>query len=307
MRRAFARAPAATLALMAALALTAASPVAAQRRLERGISAAADVTIRIYNLSGSTTITGWDRDSVALSATLDPGTGRLFLGGSRAAIKLGVESPSGESPSGESPPGAARLEVRVPRGSVVWVKAADASIEVDGVRGGVDLYSVTGNVRVRGAPATLRAESMEGAISIDARTPWARAKTASGSIDLAGDVTDLAATTVGGTIRVVASRQARARIESVTGEVVVSGRPSRGGAWEIETHSGPVMLALAPDTDAEIAVHTFGGKVQSEMGHVMTRREDDLAGSELRIVIGTGGTSITVRTFKGPVTVRPAR
>lgn len=290
-----------TAALAAGLALTIASSAMAQSRIERGVPAASDATIRVYNLSGSTTIAGWDRDSVALVAELEPGAGRLFIGGSREAIKLGLEPPTAGAT-----PGSARFEVRVPRGSVVWVKAADASIEVDGIQGGLDLYSVTGSVRVRGAPSTVRAESMEGAISIDARTPWARAKTASGSIGLAGDITDLAATTVSGTIRVAASRQARARIESVTGEVVVSGRPTRGGAWEIETHSGPVTLALAPDTDAEIAVHTFGGEVRSELGRVGTRRVDDLAGSELVILAGTGGTSITVRTFKGPVTVRPA-
>lgn len=291
-----------TAALAAGLALTIASSAMAQSRIERGVPAASDATIRVYNLSGSTTIAGWDRDSVALVAELEPGAGRLFIGGSREAIKLGLEPPTASAT-----PGSARFEVRVPRGSVVWVKAADASIEVDGIQGGLDLYSVTGSVRVRGAPSTVRAESMEGAISIDARTPWARAKTASGSIDLAGDITDLAATTVSGTIRVAASRQARARIESVTGEVVVSGRPTRGGAWEVETHSGPVTLALAPDTDAEIAVHTFGGEVRSELGRVGTRRVDDLAGSELVILAGTGGTSITVRTFKGPVLVRPTQ
>ncbi|HYO45665.1 MAG TPA: DUF4097 family beta strand repeat-containing protein [Gemmatimonadota bacterium] len=290
-----------TAALAAGLVLTAVSSAMAQSRVERGVPAASDATIRIYNLSGSTHVVGWDRDSVALVAELDTGAGRLYIGGSREAIKLGVEA------AGDAVPAPARFEVRVPRGSVVWVKAADASIEVDGVQGGVDLYSVTGGVRVRGAPSTVRAESMEGAISIDARTPWARAKTASGSIDLAGDITDLAATTVSGTVRVSASRQARARIESVTGEVVVSGRPTRGGAWEIETHSGSVTLALAPDTDAEIAVHTFGGEVRSELGRVGTRRVDDLAGSELVILAGTGGTSITVRTFKGPVLVRPTQ
>ena len=218
------------------------------------------------------------------------------------AIKLGVE-PANPAAT----PGSARLEIRVPRGSVVWVKAADASIEVDGVEGGLDLYSVSGSVRVRGAPATVRAESMEGSISIDARTPWLRAKTASGSIDLAGEVSDLAAASVSGTIRVAAARQARARIESVTGEIVVSGRPTRGGAWEIETHSGPVTLALASDTDAEIEVHTFGGEVRADLGRVVNRRIDDLAGSDWSILVGAGGTSMTVRTFKAPVTVRPAR
>jgi hypothetical protein len=285
---------------LATLAAVFASPAAAQQRIVRGVAAASDATIRVYNMSGSTTIAGWDRDSVALVATLEPGTGRVYIGGSRSAIKLGVEEPAGGRPR------AVHLEVRVPRGSVLWVKAADASIEVDGVQGGLDLYSVTGGVQVRGAPSTVRAESMEGLVSIDARTPWARVKTASGRVDLAGDISDLAVTTVGGEVRVAASRQARARIESVTGAVVVTGKPTRGGAWEIETHSGPVTLALAPDTDAEISVHTFGGEVRTELGRVGTRREDDLAGSEWTILAGNGGTSITVRTFKAPVTVRPA-
>ena len=288
------------LCVLAAVGLTSTRSVA-QGRVERGLAASADATIRIYNLSGSTSISGWDRDSVAVVAELEPGAGRFYMAG-HEAIKLGVEPPTAGTTAGS-----ARLEIRVPRGSVVWVKAADASIEVDGVEGGLDLYSVSGSVRVRGAPATVRAESMEGAIWIEARTPWLRAKTASGSIDLAGEVSDLAATSVSGTIRVVAARQARARIESVTGEVIVSGRPTRGGAWEIETHSGAVTLALAPDTDAEIDVHTFGGEVRSTLGRVLNRRTDDLAGSDWSIMAGAGGTSMTVRTFKAPVTIRPAR
>jgi hypothetical protein len=277
------------------------TPLSAQERIERGLAASADATIRVYNLNGSTTIGGWDRDSIAVVAELAPGAGRFYLAG-HEAIKLGVEPPTAGGAAGP-----ARLEIRVPRGSVVWVKAADASIDVDGVEGGLDLYSVSGSVRVRGAPATVRAESMEGPVSIEATTPWLRAKTASGSIDLAGEVSDLAATSVSGTIRVAAARQARARIESVTGEVVVSGRPSRGGAWEIETHSGAVTLALDPDTDAEIDVHTFGGEVRSTLGRIVNRRIDDLAGSDWSIMAGAGGTSMTVRTFKAPVTIRPAR
>ena len=301
--RASATRPTLASSFAAALALTAlvafGHPATAQQRIEHGARASADATIRIYNLTGSTTVTGWDRDSVAVVGTLEPGAGRFYIGGGPSSLKLGVEAPAVNPAAGAS-----RLEVRVPFGSVVWVKAADASIEVDGVQGGLDLYSVSGDVSVRGAPATVRAESMEGGISIQARTPWARAKTASGTIAVAGDVTDLAVTTVSGGVQVAASRQARARIESVTGEVVVTGRPTRGGAWEIETHSGSVTLALASDTDAEITVHSFGAEVRSELGRIVSRRVDDLAGSELAIVAGAGGTSFTVRTFKGPVVIR---
>ena len=288
---------------LAAVALVslAAAPAGAQQQIERGARASPDATIRIYNLSGSTTVAGWDRDSVAVIGTLEVGAGRFYIGGGPSAIKLGVEPQDGNTV-----PRATRLDVRVPFGSVVWIKAADGSIDVDGVHGGLDLYSVSGDVSVRGAPATVRAESMEGGVSIHARTPWARAKTASGAINVAGDVADLAVTTVSGSVRVAASRQARARIESVTGEVVVTGRPTRGGAWEIETHSGSVTLALASETDAEVTVHSFGGEVRSELGRVVSRRVEDLAGSELGIVAGAGGTSFTVRTFKGPVVIRAA-
>lgn len=294
------RASAFLLLLTASAALGWVAPAAAQERLERGIRAAPDATIRVYNLTGSTRVRGWDADSVAVIATLAPGAGRLYLAGGTPGVKLGVEAPQGAAG------GAAHLEVRVPRGSVVWIKAADASVDVDGVQGGLDLYSVTGDVVVRGAPSTVRAESMEGRVSIDARTPWARAKTASGPIELAGGIADLAATTVGGEVRVAAAGPARARIESVTGDVVVEGLAARGGSWEIETHSGAVTIALGADAGAEIAVHTFGGEVRSELGRVTSKRQDDLGGRELGIVVGPGGATMTVRTFKGPVIVRPA-
>ena len=68
-----------------------------------------------------------------------------------------------------------------------------------------------------------------------------------------------------------------------------------------------MTLVLAPDTDAEIDIHTFGGDVRAELGRVVSRRIDDLAGSDWKILAGSGGTSMTVRTFKAPVIVRPAR
>ena len=56
---------------LAAVALTPArSP--AQERIERGLAASADATIRVYTLSGSTVISGWKRDSVAIVAEHRP-------------------------------------------------------------------------------------------------------------------------------------------------------------------------------------------------------------------------------------------
>ena len=69
-------------------------------------------------------------------------------------------------------------------------------------------------------------------------------------------------------------------------------RTAAAGTMELEAHGVRLILR---------------GEVNAELGRVGTWREDDLAGSDIAIIVGNGGTSFTVRTFKGPVKVEPAR
>ncbi|MBI4545046.1 MAG: hypothetical protein HY703_07625, partial [Gemmatimonadetes bacterium] len=163
------------------LALAVGSPATAQRSVDQRRPAARDAAVSIYMLRGSVRVVGWAVDSVVVTGAVAEGPGQLFLGGSRRGLKLGVWGQGKELE-----PQAADLEVRVPAGSRVWVKAADAGIEVTGVHGGLDLYSVGGPIRVAGSPRDVRAESMAGDVEIAASTPSLRAKSASGTVLLRG-------------------------------------------------------------------------------------------------------------------------
>lgn len=49
---------------------------------------------------------------------------------------------------------------------------------------------------------------------------------------------------------------------TVSGELDLTARPARHGRWEIDCHSGEVVLNLPADVDAEFEIDTFSGEVR---------------------------------------------
>lgn len=234
----------------------AAAPVAAQSREERGWPLAADGAVKIFNFVGRVRVIGWDRDSVGVSGTLQPGQ-RFFGGGSRAAVKLGVEGDA------RGPESAAVLDVHVPAGANVWVRGAATDIEVSGLIGTVDIGTVSGRVLVTGSPRLLTAESMSGALDVRGSPEMLRARTAAGALTWEGSARDAELVSVSGMVRVRSGPLERARVSSVTGPVRIEASLRPDARVTIETHSGDVELRLPPRAplrlDADAAMVTAPG------------------------------------------------
>lgn len=293
-------APLALLALVTlvttGVALTGVMPLEAQETVTRVVPADADVSLRIFNLAGSTHVTGWDGDSVRVRAHVPKGAGRFFMGGARTGIKLGVESDERLDAPG------AELEVQVPRRARVWIKAASARVTVQGVTGELDLASVSGDISVSGAPSVVTAESLDGAIEVRADAAVTRVKTADGPIRIIGRGGDLTVSSVSGTVLVQASRDVvSGRIESVTGRVTFEGPVSTGGNLDIQTHEAPITVALPGTQSATLDIVAFSGKV---MNGFPEARRTAAAGQPVRYTLGSGGAHVTVRSLKGGVAVR---
>src|SRR4026209_1578270 len=106
------------------VALVSAVPASpqSQTKTERGLRLNADGSVRISNLVGSVHVTGWNRDSVSLPATLPQGD-HVFRGGGRRGVRIFGE------PLNDRNPQPTRLDVMVPMRAKVWVKTATAEIE----------------------------------------------------------------------------------------------------------------------------------------------------------------------------------
>src|SRR3954470_9285492 len=166
-----------------------ASPVAAQKKIERRMPLGMEGAFRVMNMVGSVVVHGWNKDTVLIKGTLAPGD-QFFAGGGYTGAKMYIESADQRDPKPTS------LEIWVPMRARLWVKTATANINVDGIDGGLDLYVVSGTIDVTGNPTELNAEAIDGDIHISGSPAWLRAKSASGNITLRGGSGDAGISTV---------------------------------------------------------------------------------------------------------------
>ena len=266
--------------------------------VHRGMAVDGDVSIRVFNLAGTIRVTGWDRDSIAVTASVPAGGGRFFMGGGRRGVKLGIETP-GENVAETAP---STLDVRVPAGARVWLKGSATTMTVTAVRGELDLSTVSGAVSVSGTPTQVSAESMNGRIEIAPGAPVVRAKTADGEIVLRGAGGDVVATSVSGPIRILAARAIVAgRIESVSGAVTFAGSIDHGGLLDLQTHDAPIDVTFSAGQSAVVDVSAFRGRFTNGLAGARRGAANKWT---RRFTLGAGEARVAIRSLKGDVTVR---
>ncbi len=291
-----------TLAGALAAILLLSSPLLAQKKIERKLPLGMEGALRVVNMVGSVVVHGWAKDTVLVRGTLGAGDS-FFMGGGYTGAKMFVESLNDRDPK------PTRLEIWVPSRVRLWIKTATANIDVSDVAGGLDLYVVSGTIDVTGNPHELNAEAIDGDIHITGSPAWVRAKSASGAITLQGASPDVGLSTVSGPIKVDGGTGLfeRTKIETVTGNISFAGRLDRSGAFDFDSHSGSIDIAIPDKTGATFSVVTIAGTITNNLSRKTPISGRFGRGAELSSEESGGGAKVSVRTFKGPVTLRRAK
>ncbi|HKR10350.1 MAG TPA: DUF4097 family beta strand repeat-containing protein [Gemmatimonadaceae bacterium] len=286
-----------SLAALAIATLSVATPALAQSKVERRLPLGMEGAFRIINMVGSVTVHGWNKDTVLVRAVV-PQLDHLRMGGTYTGAKMFIEN------ADERDPKPTKLEVWLPSRTRLWIKTATANIDVTGVDGQLDLYVVSGTIDVNGNPGELNAEAIDGDIHVVGSPAWLRAKSASGVITLRGSSSDAALSTVSGAIKVDGGNFERTKIETVTGNIAFSGMLDRSGTFDFDTHSGSIDIGIPDKVNADISVVTISGEIVNKLSRSRPVSGRFGRGTELNIETGAGGAKLSVRTFKGPVTLR---
>jgi hypothetical protein len=267
-----------------------------QGRILGGYALDADGSVRIHNHEGTIRVVGWRRDSVAVRGSLGARTS-FFGGGTRRGIKLGVETPSGATV------GASELVVQVPLKASVVIRGAATNIVVEGLTGNVDVSAVTGSITVFASPENLIAETMEGSCLVTGTVGILRVKTASGRLRWSGTAEDATLGSVSGRIELAGGPVGRARIETISGDVMLDATLRSDADITIESHSG--TIAFHSRSELPILIRADAAKVGGESipttsgfmksGKREPQRLIPLFGASAE----TPGASLTARSFKG--------
>jgi Putative adhesin len=284
------------LGVAVAIALVA-TPAFAQKKVERKLPLGMEGAFRIMNMVGSVTVHGWNKDTVLVRGVL-PQLDKFFAGGTYTGAKMFIEN------ADERDPKPTRLEVWVPSRVRLWIKTATADIDVTGVDGQLDLYVVSGTIDVNGNPRELNAEAIDGDIHVIGSPAWLRAKSASGAITLRGSSADAALSTVSGPIKVDGGAFERTKVETVTGNITFAGMLDRSGVFDFDTHSGTIDIAIPEKVNADVSVVTIAGSITNNISKARPVSGRFGRGTELNFEVAGGGAKVSVRTFKGPVTLR---
>jgi putative adhesin len=289
------------LAFVLLLASVSAAPLQGQRKVSAGYATTPDVSVRLFASVGSVHVIGWDRDSVELTGTVAAGS-KVALNapqsGAARGLKMFIEAPTEQS----GREGA--LTMHVPRGARVWLKTGSADLTATDVTGGLDLNVVGGSITVHGNPRELRAESMDGAVTIDGAPEWMRVKTATGDIALRGGQ-DVGASTISGTIDARGGEADHLKLESTTGTIRFALGLARGATVEMETHSGPIEIQLSRKASVDIDAQTVTGEISNAWSGMKPTVGSEGRGMTLVTSGAPLGGRITLRSFKGKISIRP--
>ncbi|MBA3645267.1 MAG: DUF4097 family beta strand repeat protein [Gemmatimonadaceae bacterium] len=272
----------------------------AQTKVDRAIQLNRDGSFRIWALAGTVRVIGWEKDSVRVRATI-PAADQVHLGGGASGAKMFVEAVDERNPQ------AATIEVTLPKAAKLWVKTATAQVAISGITGSLDIYTVSGAITVSGSPADLNAEAMDGNISVTGSPRWIRAKSASGNVQLRGSSSDATLSTVSGEVSVSGGEFEKAKFESVTGPIRFDGLFVRGGSIVFDSHSGRIDISIPRLNSADIEVVTIAGKIQNALTGARAIPGRYGRGAELITANNGGGTQVTIRSFKGDVTLRATK
>ncbi len=284
--------------LLATIAQGAETRVIDERR-----PAAADVRLEIETVPGTVTVEAWDRNEVEVKGSVRDDAKFSFTG-TDGSLLVKVEWPKKRLGGNHLRQEDCRLEIKAPAGVALSISTVSADVTVTGVSGSIEVESVSGDLRISADPRTISLESVSGDVDLTSTCRDVTVESVSGDIQARVGGGEARVATVSGNVSLEGDSFESLRLESVSGDIELSGELVAGARVKIECHSGDVDLRLKGDPSAEFQVSTFSGAIDSEFGGEAERTSRYAPGEEYEMTVGGGSARVTIDAFSGTVRLR---
>jgi DUF4097 and DUF4098 domain-containing protein YvlB len=195
--------------------------------------------------------------------------------------------------------------ISAPAGASITAESISGNVSVRDLRGELSLSSVSGNIGVANGGRITNAKSVSGNVEITA----AEIESASNVSSVSGNVTvrnlkarrlDLGS--VSGNIIADDVTCDRLQAQTTSGNVDFKGALSKGGRYDLQSHSGEVRIALVGDTGFELDASSFSGSVRTDLPITI----QGTRGRDRRVQRGTygdGSAILHLITFSGNIVI----
>jgi DUF4097 and DUF4098 domain-containing protein YvlB len=254
------------LALLFGVLLVIFTPARAQE-FQHSYKLAAGGSLSIKNVSGDVSITGYNGDVVTVNGFKEGRDREMVEVEDRSSdshIDIGVRYPSNCNCDAS-----VRFEVRVPRSiniDIEKVATASGNIEINGVRGEVNVSTASGDVTVSEVNGRINASTASGEMRVKDVVGAVSAQSASGNVEV--------------------------EIAQLTGSEDL----------KFSSASGDVNVRLPANLDADISMSTATGDIKTDFP-IEVKESRYGPGSQAHARLGSGSRSIHITTASGDVSL----
>ena len=257
-------------------------------------------TVDLSLVSGKIRVRGWDLPDVNVHASTESGTVRFDATPNRLTLSVEQEAARNANTSGNT-----SYEVSVPRGTRIRLNAKSGNIAASGSQGEIFATTVSAAVDISGGRRQVSVQSVSGSIRATQVAGDLRAQSVSGNVRAENISGPLEAWTVSGSITLIGVRGNYVHGQTVSGDILYTGRVVTGGSYDFESHSGTIRLAIPSTSGAHFSLETVGGAVQSDFA-IDTGSQGGRKAGRVDFTIGDGRANVTARTFNGRIVIKSA-
>jgi DUF4097 and DUF4098 domain-containing protein YvlB len=279
-----------------ALVLGVLSPWAALagEAIERSWGVSADAKITVENTAGKIVVQGWDRNEVHLSGELGKTVKELEINESSNGLEIIVDNRN------ERDVDPSELILKIPVSALITATAVSADIEISGLDNAkLTASSVSGDVSVSANSQWVSLETVSGDIGFSGASPRISAESVSGDIELNGISGMVDANTVSGDMELHAGELNGAKLETVSGDILMIAQLSGNGKLGAQSMSGDVTVKLPASQAGSFKAQSFSGRISTDFGKVSKASRGP--GSHLKYSAGEGGAEIKLESFSGNI------
>ena len=259
-------------------------------------SADPEGTVEIFDIAGSIELTGWNRPEIEVTGAPDDLGERVSISGDGGKTSIYVRPGGGASHSSED----LKLVIHVPEKSEVKATLVSADLKVQGLKGDVNLRTVSGNISGE-VGGDLSANTATGSIRLTARgAKSTEVRTINGDVELKGGSGEVEIQTVSGNAKVDLATLTRGRFHSISGNLTAHLSLAPDAELDGESVSGNMRFDFPAAPSADFDIQSFSGNIDNCFGP-KTEKAHYGPGERLEFKNGQGQARVRIETKSGDV------
>jgi len=272
---------------------------ASDRDFAQTVKADLHGSVRVSNVAGKVTITGWDRAEVEVKARLSVDAERVDVFSDKGRTTIRVILPRSAYHGGE-----AELEIRVPEQSDIDVSSVSADVETQRLQGPQRLSTVSGEIRAEFAK-DFEGKTVSGNLRLRGKSEPGdvRISSVSGDVFLERAGGDVEVTSTSGDLLLDVASVSMVRTRTTSGDVSLRGALSRDGNVDSETISGDVTVRVKPQAGFQYEASSFSGSIGNCFGRHAEPTSAHGPGTRLIGTAGDGKGRVRVKSMSGDVAI----